>query len=123
MKVEDVCRHGMFTIAASESLAVCARGLEAAAISAFAVVDGTDIVGIITERDLVRALAHGDDARRKLVRDFTSQGLLTAEADEDSRSAAHRMLDAGIRHLPVVRRGSVIGMISMRDMLHVETGL
>jgi hypothetical protein len=64
MKIGDTYRHGVFTIA------TCARRLEIADVGAFGVVEGSDIVGIITERDLVRALSREDDPAGAIVRDF-----------------------------------------------------
>jgi CBS domain-containing protein len=120
MKIGDVYRHGIFTVDASQTLAKCARRLEIADVGAVAVVDGPDFVGIITERDLVRALSREGDPGRAPVREFMSSDLLTADVEEDSRTVAHRMLDAGIRHLPVLRESEVVGMVSMRDLLHLE---
>jgi CBS domain-containing protein len=123
MRIGDTYRHGVFTIDASATLATCARRLETADVGAFGVVAGSDIVGIITERDLVRALSREDDPARAIVRDFMSGDLLTADVEEDSREVAHRMLDANVRHLPVVKDGDLVGMVSMRDLLHLETWL
>jgi CBS domain-containing protein len=123
MKIGDTYRAGVFTIDASATLATCARRLEIADVGAFGVVEGSDIVGIITERDLLRALSRDEDPARAIVRDFMSRDLLTADVGEDAREVAHRMLDANVRHLPVVKDGDLVGMVSMRDLLHLETWL
>jgi signal-transduction protein with cAMP-binding, CBS, and nucleotidyltransferase domain len=68
MKIGDSYRHGVFTIDASTTLGTCARRLETADVGAFGVVEGFDIVGIIIERDLVRALARKGDPAEALVR-------------------------------------------------------
>ncbi|MGH2680704.1 MAG: CBS domain-containing protein [Actinomycetota bacterium] len=121
MRIGDIYRRGVFTVQASDTLAHCARRLEVAAVGALGVVEGSDIVGIISERDLVLALSRRDDPRGALVREFMSVDLLTADVDEAAREVAHRMLDAGIRHLPVAEEGNLVGMVSMRDLLHLET--
>jgi CBS domain-containing protein len=121
MKIGDSYRPGMFTIDASITLATRARRLEIADFGAFGVVEGSDIVGIITERDLVRALSREADPAGALVRDFMTRDLLVANVEEDVREVAHRMLDAGVRHLPVQKQRDLVGMISMRDLLHLET--
>jgi CBS domain-containing protein len=123
MKIGDTYRAGVFTIDASATLATCARRLEIADVGAFGVVEGSDIVGIITERDLLRALSRDEDPARAIVRDFMSRDLLTADVGENAREVAHRMLDANVRHLPVVKDGDLVGMVSMRDLLHLETWL
>jgi CBS domain-containing protein len=121
MKIGDVYRRGVLTVDASDTLARCARRLEVAAVGAFGVVEGSDIVGIISERDLARALSRKDDPGDALVREFMSDDLLTADVEEEAREVAHRMLDAEIRHLPVAEAGRLVGMISMRDLLDLET--
>jgi CBS domain-containing protein len=123
MRIGDMYRTGIFTVDATDTLATCAQRLEAADIGAFGVVDGSEIVGIITERDVVRAVSREDDPGRALVRDFMSGDVLTADVDEDTREVANRMLDAGIRHLPVVSEGQLAGMVSIRDLLHVKAVL
>jgi CBS domain-containing protein len=123
MKVADLYRPGMFTIDGSATLAECARRLELADVGALGVVDGPEVVGIITERDLVRAVSRGTDVHDGSVRDFASADPLVADVDEESDEVARRMLDAGVRHLPVVDKGKVVGMLSMRDLLHVKTWL
>lgn len=75
MNIGDVYRSCVFTISASDTLANCARWLHAAGIGAFGVVEGSEIVGIITERDLVRALSRSDDPTGALVREFMSERL------------------------------------------------
>ncbi len=50
-----------------------------------------------------------------------STEVKTAGLDEDSRDVARRMLDEGIRHLPVEQDGRMVGMVSMRDLLALET--
>jgi len=75
-------------------------------------------VGIVTERDVVRALARGlsaDDAVDKIA---TTEGLVTARWDEDIYEALRKMRGRGVRHLIIVGEdGSLIGVLSMRDLL------
>lgn len=86
-----------------------------------AVLDGNMIVGIISERDIVRAVAEHEDVRTVTSATYASRQVQTAELAEDTRDVARRMLDTGIRHLPVVQGRIVVGMISIRDLLAVET--
>ncbi|MCE4619898.1 MAG: CBS domain-containing protein [Desulfurococcales archaeon] len=76
------------------------------------------LLGIFTERDLVRALASGADPDRDRVEDYMTRQVITATPYESLVSASQKMLEHGIRHLPVVdSSGRVIGIISMRDVL------
>jgi signal-transduction protein with cAMP-binding, CBS, and nucleotidyltransferase domain len=123
VRIRDINRSGVFTVNASDTLADCARRLEVAGVGAVCVVEKSSITGIITERDLVRALSRSDNPKGALVREFMSKDVMTADVEEGTREVAHRMLDAEIRHLPAVRDGYMVGMVSMRDLLQAETWL
>ena len=73
--------------------------------------------GVVSERDIVRALADDMDLDATRVEDLMTTDLVCAEPDESVLVVATRMLDNGIRHLPVVEDGVVIGMVSERDLL------
>ncbi|WP_277869312.1 CBS domain-containing protein [Actinopolymorpha singaporensis] len=87
------------------------------------VVDGNSLVGILSERDVVRAVAEGVDLPRAGAGSHATLKVKTAKLAEDTTDIARRMLDGGVRHLPVVRDHTVVGMISMRDVLAVEAWL
>jgi CBS domain-containing protein len=61
MRVEDACTPGLFTVDIDDSLEVAARRMDQAQFGALAVVDGQRLVGIVTERGLVRAIARAVD--------------------------------------------------------------
>jgi CBS domain-containing protein len=61
MRVEDACRPGLFTVDIDDSLEVAAHRMDQAQLGALAVVDGQRLVGIVTERGLVRAIAGAAD--------------------------------------------------------------
>lgn len=74
--------------------------------------------GIITERDLLTAMAAGADPDEAVVEDHMTANAITATASWDVRDAAHRMLEFGIRHLVVLgERGEPSGIISIRDLV------
>jgi CBS domain-containing protein len=75
------------------------------------------LIGILTERDMLRAMAarvHTSDAR---VRQFMTTDPITAPPDMDLEAAAEVMLDNGFRHLPVVDGSNVIGVVSLRRVM------
>jgi CBS domain-containing protein len=122
MKIADVYVPDLRTCSQLESLPDAAKEMADAEIGALAVIDEAhDLVGIISERDLVLALADEDDPGSVSVGQYTTANVETARLDEESSDVARRMLDAGIRHLPVVEHDRVVGMISMRDLLALET--
>jgi CBS domain-containing protein len=76
-------------------------------------------IGVVSERDLARALAEGADPDRMTVEEIMSDELVTVAPTEELFDAVHRMLDAEVRHLPVLDGGAVVGMVSVRDALRV----
>src|SRR5574341_1169556 len=115
--VDDIYRPGGVTVAADDSLEQTATRLQEKDISALVIMDGYRLAGIITERDIVRAVAD----RRNLA-DCTAGEYMTSEpATVDLETplwvVARKMLAYGVRHLPVVAGGEVTGMVSARDLL------
>jgi CBS domain-containing protein len=86
-------------------------------ISALAVLDGEAIVGIITERDMLRAIADGRDPEATNVSQYMTHSPLTIEADRLAAEAAETMVKHRVRHLPVTDKGRLIGFLSARDLL------
>jgi CBS domain-containing protein len=82
-----------------------------------AVVVGGTIVGILTERDVLRAAAGRGDLSAEPLRNWMTEDPVTAPPDQDSEDAAETMLAGGFRHLPVVEDGKLIGIVSLRDLL------
>jgi predicted transcriptional regulator len=76
-------------------------------------------IGLVSERDIVRALADGANADRTHAEEVMTVDLVTVGPNDDLLDAVHRMLDAEIRHLPVVEDGVAGGMISARDALQM----
>jgi CBS domain-containing protein len=79
---------------------------------------GTHAAGMVSERDIVEWLAGGSDPDHAHAEDLMTAELASVRPDESIRTAALRMLDNDVRHLPVVDGDTVIGVISMRDALH-----
>ena len=75
------------------------------------------MIGLISERDIVRAIADGVNVRVTPVSEVMTTELVTASPTDEVHEAVHRMLDAEVRHLPVLENGVACGMISARDAL------
>jgi CBS domain-containing protein len=122
MKLKDIYRPDTVTIDVDDDLAAAARRMELAQVGALAVVDEAgQLVGIFTERDLVRATPRAANPADVLVSAHTSFRPETADVEEDSSDVGRRMLELGVRHLPVtVGDDQLVGMVSMRDLLAVE---
>jgi CBS domain-containing protein len=73
--------------------------------------------GLVSERDVVRAIAEGADVDRTRASEIMTEDIAFAHPEEGVLDVAHRMLHDEIRHLPVVEDDVVIGVISIRDAL------
>jgi CBS domain-containing protein len=87
------------------------------------VLDGEKLVGIITERDILRAVADGLDLAGTVVADVMSTDVVTVEPDASLSEAARMMAHRWIRHLPVMRGGTLVGVLSQRDVVGVFAAL
>ena len=98
--------------------------MRAGQVGALAVCDEDrldQLVGILSERDIVQAVADSTDMDTTPVSAYASFGVHTANPQEDTAVIADRMLNLEIHHIPVTRNGTVLGMVSMRDLLAFET--
>ncbi|WP_424887053.1 CBS domain-containing protein [Streptomyces sp. XH2] len=107
------------------SLAETARHMADAGVGALPVVQDDGVIGVITDRDLVvRAMAHGLSPALR-VEDVMSGDPVTVELDTPVAAALHAMRSIKARHLPVVDKGRLVGMVSFDDLfsyLSVELG-
>lgn len=115
--VDGVMRSPVATIEPTATLREASRSLRDRQIGTLAVVDNSDVLGIISERDVVRALADGADADRVPVVSVMSRDPRYLTAGERVEAAVDVMLTVGIRHLPVFEEGELIGMVSVRDLV------
>jgi CBS domain-containing protein len=108
----------LLTVAADEHLGEAATRMVARGVGAVLVMDGERLEGILTERDLMRAVATGySEAAR--VSDWMTRHPETIDASDATDHAASLMIHGGFRHLPVVEEGHVAGIISIRDLMRV----
>lgn len=108
----------VFTVGPAETVgAVCAL-LHSRKVGAMVVLDSDRVVGIVSERDLVRALAkEGAPALGKAVSAFMTHDVIFAEPGETVDSLLSRMTDRRVRHLPVCERERLIGIVSIGDLV------
>lgn len=99
------------------TLRAAAETLIANGIGSLAVVDGRELAGIITERDLVRANAEGADIDEAVVADWMTKGPDTIGPDVDVEEAVAWLLEMGYRHLPIMDGAELLGVVSIRDLL------
>lgn len=102
---------------AGESLTDVASRMRFNDVGCVAVIEHGTLVGILTERDLVRAVADGNDFEKLVVADYMTPEPVAVSPETDAREAGRVMVQAGIRHLPVVENDRLLGVMSMRDIV------
>jgi CBS domain-containing protein len=115
--------HGVVATHPDESLTDIATRMRSNGVSAVAIMEDERLVGIITERDLMRAVADGLNPRGTLASAYMTASPHTIAPSEDASEAAHTMVERGVRHLPVVEEGRVVGFVSARDLLQLGKSL
>jgi CBS domain-containing protein len=108
----------LLTVAPGDTVAEVAKRMVAKDVGAVLVYEDDRLGGILTERDVMRAVADGLDDTT-LVRDRMTANPETLDADDTTEHAAVLMIHGGFRHLPVVEQGEVVGVLSIRDLMRV----
>jgi CBS domain-containing protein len=116
MKVSDIMHRDVQTVSAEDTFAVAAKVLRDHRISSVIVKDGDRPSGIVTERDVVALVADGLDPATTKVGHRMTKDLATVEPRTDIVDAARLMAERRIRHLPVVDKGGLAGIMSIRDL-------
>lgn len=117
MKVRSAYHANPVSIEPWETLRAAARRMHDGGFSCLPVVTGSDLIGIITERDLVEAVASDVHPEASTVFSHMSESPQTVTLEDDCAEAATRMLSLGCRHLPVMSGTKLVGIISARDLL------
>lgn len=108
----------VFTASPHETVADAAALLHARRVGAMVITDHGDVVGILSERDLVRALAEmGQAALASPISDCMTRNVLFASPSETVDELLERMTDRKIRHLPVCVNGRLTGIVSIGDLV------
>jgi CBS domain-containing protein len=115
--VGDVMARGLLTLTEDTPLTDAAAAMTARSVGSALVVDGDRLIGIVTERDVLRAVGSGGVGGP--VRDWMTRHPETVDADESTQQAAVVMIHGGFRHLPVLEDGKPAGIVSIRDLMRV----
>ncbi len=119
MQVRDVMTPASITESPHDSLRSAAERMWRGQTGSLIIAEGDQLIGIITERDVLRALALGADPDKTSVDDAMTAQVFTVTPDMPLQDAAREMAARWIRHLPVVEHGSLLGVVSMRDVTGV----
>jgi CBS domain-containing protein len=120
LKVSELPPGRLFSVRPQTKLAEVAREMRQEDIDSVAVMDDGRLLGIITERDLVRAIADGVDPKQATASVVMTSNPATVGTEEDISVVALKMMRLGIRHLPVVdAMGKPVGLLSARNLVAV----
>ncbi|TAN50919.1 MAG: CBS domain-containing protein [Rhodospirillales bacterium] len=122
--IPDIVAMGtVHSIAETASVREAARLMADKSIGCLVIMSGNQLKGIITERDIMsRVVALGLDADITPVSLAMTSRVTTVAPDETSDQALMRMQEGGFRHLPVVKDGQILGMVSVRDLYAASLG-
>jgi len=115
--IGDVMTKDVVTLSSDSTVSDAAQVMVQGGFGSVIVVHGRMLLGILTERDVLRAAASEEDLRSAPVERWMTPDPDTCEPDLDTEEAAGLMLSRGYRHLPVVVDGDLVGMASLRDVL------
>jgi CBS domain-containing protein len=122
VKISEIMTRAAVTDQADDTVADAARKMWEQQTGSLLVMDGEELLGIITERDVLKAVATGVPLHETRVSDAMTKDVVTVHPSASLREAAGVMAERWIRHLPVVERGKVLGILSQRDLTGVLAG-
>lgn len=122
MKISEIMTSAAVIDQSDDTLAEAARKMWKQQTGSLLVMEGDDLVGILTERDILRAVASGAKLEEVRISEVMTKDVLTVGPQASLREAAKIMSDRWIRHLPVVDGGTVVGVLSQRDLAGVLAG-
>lgn len=120
MEVREGMSQVVLTLGPGHTLREAARQMAQRGVGAAVVLDDdAPGPGIISERDILLSVGNGEDPDQECVSDHMSGSVITAAPDWSLERAASEMASRKIRHLVIVERGELIGVLSMRDIMRV----
>ena len=117
--VSEHMTASLLTVAADATLGEAAAAMATRGVGAVVVLEGERVAAILTERDVMKAVAAGNDGSAP-VKEWMTPHPDTIEPSDTTDHAASLMIHGGFRHLPVVEaNGKVVGIVSIRDLMKV----
>jgi CBS domain-containing protein len=116
MEIRDLVVRDLVTVGPAHTLAQAAKLMNAKRVGS-AIVLTEESPGILSERDVLRAVADGADPKEATVGDYMTWNAIVATSEWDTMEAARTMLQHGFRHLVVIDGASEVGILSIRDLM------
>jgi CBS domain-containing protein len=119
MPVVDVMTTRLVSVSPEDSAAEAIRRMVAASVGSVVVLDGSRLVGIFTERDVLRLAGDGTDFAATRLADVMTTSPRTIGPDDDILAASQVMAEQRVRHVPVAVGDHVLGVVGIRDVVRV----
>ena len=116
-QIQEIMTKPVITAKPDDLLVTTARTMLDSKIGCVVVVEGQKTVGIVTEGDLTKCAALGHDPNRTPVKDVMSKPPVTCAPQTRIEEAYALMRRNQIRHLPIVEHGSIVGIVTMKDLV------
>jgi CBS domain-containing protein len=119
--VKDILRakgSKVYSIAPDTSVYEALKRMAKKNVGAMLVFEGTDLVGLISERDYSRkTILKGRLSKETAVREIMTTEMVTVHPDDDIEGCMELFTDKHVRHLPVIEKGKVVGIVSIGDIV------
>ncbi|MGH3266290.1 MAG: CBS domain-containing protein [Trebonia sp.] len=116
VRIRELMNDHVLSAAPETPVSAAAAAMVRGKVGSALIMQGTFLAGILTERDVLRAAASGDDLTKAPVSEWMTSDPQYAEPETPTEEAAQIMLRNGFRHLPVLEGRHVCGIVSLRDL-------
>ena len=123
MLVKDVMNKNVIVAKPDVTVREASKVMAKFHIGSLIIQSAGKIIGIMTERDVLQAVATGKDPETTLVEEIMSKNVITIEPDKKIEDAVELMIEHKIKKLPVVSEGKLVGIITASDIIVVEPKL
>jgi len=123
VKVGDVMTRSFISVSPEMSAAECSKEMISKRVGSLIVKDGQHLKGIITEGDIIKAIAVNKNLAKLKAKEIMTKNVVSISPSEDMYNALVKMKGKKVRWLPVTVKGRVIGMLTVKDILRIEPSL
>ena len=122
IKASDAMTKEPIKIDSKASIKECTKVMLNKGVGGLIIKENDKPIGIVTEKDIVRAVAGNIDSKRN-VKEIMTRNLIGVDPDTDIYDAILKMKERDVRRLPVVRNGKLVGLLTEKDILKIEPHL
>ncbi len=116
MKARDFMVQNVITVSPNETVAGTAKRMLEEEIGCLIVTEDMEIIGLITDRDLLQCMAEGHEVTKCHVSEHMSKSVVTSKPDENLLDVVQKMSERKIKRLPLVDKSGLVGIISFSDV-------